>query len=155
MAPRWVIAMVFASLVPLCAQDSKPDQTPPAAEQKPGELKKERPQPAVSDKEEIPPEEDGGVANEEFSFNPLQSKHELERGEFYEKTKKNYRAAANRYIRATKYNDGNSEAWLKLGEAEEKLHDGKAARDAYTKYLALEPDAKKAAEIKKKLERLK
>jgi tetratricopeptide (TPR) repeat protein len=123
--------------------------------QKPGELKKERPQATTSDKEAVPPEEDTEIANEDFSFNPLQSKHELERGEFYEKTKKNFRAAANRYIRATKFNDGNSEAWLKLGEAEEKLHDSKAAADAYKKYLDIEPQGKKAADVKKRLDKLK
>lgn len=155
MVPRWVVAIVFASLVPLCAQDPKPEQAqPPASGQQP-ELKRGHPQPATSDEEAAPPEEDTEVAKEDFSFNPLQSKHEVERGEFYEKTKKNYRAAANRYIRATKYNDGNSEAWLKLGAAEEKLHDTKAAHDAYAKYLELEPDSKRASEIKKKLEKLK
>ena len=49
------------------------------------------------------------------------------------------------------WNDGNAEAWLKLGKADEKLKDPKAAKDAYTKYLAVAPDAKDAAEIRKKL----
>lgn len=145
----WVIIAVFACLAPLRAQDAKPP------EQKPAELQKRRPQPATSDKEAVPPEEDTEVANEEFSFNPLQSKHEIERGDFYAKTRKDYRAAAARYVRATKYNDGNSEAWLKLGEAEEKLHDPKAAKDAYDKYLSIEPDGKKAGEVKKRLNKLK
>jgi hypothetical protein len=33
--------------------------------------------------------------------------------------------------RATKYNDGDAETWLKLGETEERLKDKPAARDAY------------------------
>jgi len=165
-----MVAVVFASLMPLCAQDakqapapqpasaqdSKQEQSaPPASGQKQEELKKVRPKPATSNQVAEPAEEDTEVATDDYSFNPLESKNEVQRGDFYEKTRKNYRAAANDYIRATKYNDGNSEAWLKLAEVEEKLHDMKAARDAFTKYLTLEPDSKRAPEIKKKLEKLK
>ena len=60
-----------------------------------------------------------------------------------------------RFREATKWNDGNSDAWLRLGEAEEKNKDSKAARDAYEKYLKLAPDAKNASEVRKKLEKLK
>ena len=42
--------------------------------------------------------------------------------------KGNYRAAAGRYLDATKWDDSNSEAWLLLGEADEKLKDKNAAR---------------------------
>ena len=35
------------------------------------------------------------------------------------------------------------------------MKDVKAAREAYTKYLQLAPDAKNAAEVRKKLEKLK
>ena len=54
-------------------------------------------------------------------------------------------------MRATKWDPGSAEAFLKLGEADEKLKDRDGAREAYTKYLALAPDAKNAAEIKKKI----
>ena len=43
---------------------------------------------------------------------------------------------------------------LRLAEADEKLHDIPGARDAYTKYLALDPPAKDAEIVKKKLEKL-
>ena len=56
---------------------------------------------------------------------------------------------------ATKWNSGESEAWLRLGEAQEKLKDHKAAREAYSKYLELAADAKNAEEIRKKVEKLK
>lgn len=75
-------------------------------------------------------------------------------GEYYFK-KGDYRAAAGRFREATKWNDGNAEAWLRLGDAEEKLKEVKEARAAYTKYLELAPDAKNAAEIRKKIEKLK
>ncbi len=38
---------------------------------------------------------------------------------------------------------------------EEKLKDKQAAKDAYTKYLELSPDAKDAAAIRKKLQGMK
>ena len=44
---------------------------------------------------------------------------------------------------------------VRLGEAQEKLKDSKSAKEAYSKYIALAPEAKNAAEIRKKLARLK
>ena len=46
-------------------------------------------------------------------------------------------------------------AWLKLAKADEKLKDTAAARAVYTKYLAVAPEAKDAADIRKKLEKMK
>ncbi len=57
-------------------------------------------------------------------------------GEFYFK-KGDYKAAAGRFMEATKWNDGNADAWLRLGTAEEKMNDVKAAREAWQKYLQL------------------
>jgi predicted TPR repeat methyltransferase len=42
-------------------------------------------------------------------------------------------------------------AWLRLGEAEEKRKNAKDAKEAYAKYLELQPEAKDAAEIHKKI----
>ena len=103
---------------------------------------------------QLPPEEDKSDIPKQYSFNPLQSRKEIAVGEFYFK-KGDYKAAAGRFEEATKWNDGNAEAWLRLGEAQEKGKDSKAARDAYEKYLQLAPTAKNAAEVKKKLEKLK
>ncbi len=64
-------------------------------------------------------------------------------------------AASGRYKSATLYNEGNAEAWLKLGEVSEKLKDRKAAQAAYSKYLEVASDAKNAGEIRKKLDKLK
>jgi len=109
---------------------------------------------SAAEKAELPPEEDKTDTPTEFSFNPVESKSQVMKGDFYFK-KGNYVAAASRYDEATKWNDGNAEAWLRLGEAQEKKSDGKAARSAYEKYLALQPDAKNAAEIRKRLAKLK
>lgn len=103
---------------------------------------------------EMPPEEDTTNAPKVYSFNPVQSQHEVVAGDFYFK-KGNFTAAVSRYREATKWNDGNAEAWMRLGEAEEKKSNAKAAREAYQKYLELAPDARNAADIRKRLSKLK
>ncbi len=108
----------------------------------------------MSDKEEVPPEEDTSVAKDVFSFNPVQSQKEIQIGEFYYH-KGSYRAAAGRFRDATKWNNGNKEAWLKLGQAEEKLKDFTAAKAAYSKFLEIAGDGKDAREIRKKLAKMK
>jgi tetratricopeptide (TPR) repeat protein len=103
---------------------------------------------------QLPPEEDSSAVPKQYTFNPVQSKKEVTVGEFYMK-KGDARAAANRFREATKWNDGNADAWLRLAEAEEKNKDPKSAREAYEKYLQVAPDARNAAEVKKKLDKLK
>ena len=148
---RWLLALLALGAASLAAQNSG---SPPPPDSPPAQLKTERPQPAASDKEEVPPEEDSSLATTKYSFNPLQSKKDVLAGKFYAR-KGNYRAAAGRYLEATKWDDSNSEAWLLLGEADQRLKDKNAARDAYKKYLELSADAKNAADIRKKLEKLK
>jgi len=110
--------------------------------------------PPPPEENQLPPEEDKAKLTEEYSFNPVKSNKDVSVGEFYFK-KNDYKAAAGRFREATKWNDGNAEAWLRLGDAEDKMHDAKAAREAWEKYLMLAPDAKNAAEVRKRLERLK
>jgi tetratricopeptide (TPR) repeat protein len=145
---RWVLVLLAAGVCPLQAQ-STPGQQPPNTTT----LKKERPAQAAG-AEEDPPEEDSSLSVDSYSFNPLQSKKSVDIGNEYAK-KHNFRAAAGRYREATKWNDGNSEAWLRLGEAEEKLKNAQGARAAYSKYLELASDARNAPEIRKKLDKLK
>ncbi len=148
---RWLFALLVAGAVSLPAQDPK-SQNPPA--QNPKELKRERPQPVRNNATEAPPEEDESLAPTKFTFNPLQSEKDVRVGNWYFK-QRNYRAARERYREATQWNEGNSDAWLHLGEAAERTKDLDIAKQAYGKYLALEPDAKNAPEIKKKLAKLK
>lgn len=111
-------------------------------------------QPAQSQpKEAEPPEEDESAKPKEYAFNPLQAQKEIEVGSEYFK-KGAYKAAVARFTEATRWNPTLPEAYLKLGEAEEKLGDPKAAKEAYSKYLQLAPDAKNAAQIKKKLAKM-
>jgi len=135
---RWVLALLLAGAAPLFADD----------------LKKERPQAPTSTKEEVPKEEDTTLGEKEYAFNPLQAEKEIRVGDFYFKKGK-YRAAAERFREATKWNAGSAEAWLRLGDAATKQKDPQTAKEAYSKYLELAADAKNAPEIRKKLEKLK
>jgi tetratricopeptide (TPR) repeat protein len=117
------------------------------------DLKKERKDTTIT-KEEVPKEEDENLSTKEYSFNPLQAEKEVRVGEYYFK-KGSYRAAAQRFREATKWNQGYGEAWLRLGETAEKQKDTKTAKEAYAKYLEVAPDAKDAAEVRKKLEKIK
>ena len=146
--PRYLALMLsLASLLGAAPQEQQ--KQPP-----PRELQKQRPQPPVGSKELDPPEEDKSVAPTEYSFNPLQAEKDLKVGNYYWKQRK-FRAAEARYREATRWNENYGEAWLRLGEVEEKLKDPRAAREAYTKYLQVAADAKNAAEIRKRLEKLK
>jgi tetratricopeptide (TPR) repeat protein len=121
-----------------------------AAQQPPAPKK---PAPPPAQKEEEPPEEDESLKPKEYTLNPLEAERNVTTGNFYFK-KGNYRAAARRFEEATKWDPSAAEAFLKLGESDEKLHDRKGARDAYTKYLEVSPEAKNAAEIRKRLAKL-
>jgi len=159
---RWIAAVLLAG--PACLLPQTPAQTTPPPSQPPNQtqpqLQKKRPQTPLSDKEEIPPEEDTSIGEKQYSFNPLQAQKELQTGNYYFK-KGSYRAAEGRFKEATLWNSGFDEAWLRLGEAEEKLRDKKAAKEAYEKYVELAGDQKdekeqrKVAEVRKKLEHLK
>jgi len=150
---RWILALLIACVAPLHAdaQQLPPPQPPPPPNQ-PGLQR--RPKPPTSPKEEIPPEEDKALSNEDFSFNPLEAEKWVGVGNYYFKKGK-YRSAEGRFRGATKWNDGCAEAWLRLGEVEEKLKDPQAAKEAYTKYLEVASDAKNAAQVRKRLAKLK
>jgi tetratricopeptide (TPR) repeat protein len=167
---RWRVAAGLCVLCAGCltAQDTsnpyglpppfKPKTDAPAESAKPDTARSEtaKPNAAATDipAGEMPPEEDKSDAPKTFSFNPVQSKREVAAGDFYFK-KGNYTAAVSRYDEATKWNDGNAVAWLRLGEAQEKRSNAKAAREAYQKFLELAPDDKSAPDVKKRLGKLK
>lgn len=102
--------------------------------------------------EQEPPEEDESIAPKTYSFNPLEAEKDLKIGLYYFK-KGNYKASTSRFKEATLWNPSLAEAFLRLGESEEKLKDEKAAEEAYKKYLTLSPDGKEAEAVKKKLAR--
>ena len=120
----------------LCAQQDKAQKT------------KSADQPKVQ--EQVPPEEDESLKPKEYPFNPLEAENDVKVGNFYFKQGK-YKAAVNRFRDATRYNPSSADAFLRLGDAEEKMGDKQAASDAYQKYLELAPDAKNAEAVKKKI----
>lgn len=97
-----------------------------------------------------PPEEDVSSAPKEYTLNPLQAEKEAKIGNYYFK-KGSYKAAARRFEEAARWNPGYAEAYLRLGDAQLKLKNAKAARDAYSKYVELAPESKAALAVKKKL----
>jgi tetratricopeptide (TPR) repeat protein len=107
------------------------------------------PEPAYQE----PPEEDNKVAvDRTYAFNPLQAKKEIATGDFYMK-RGNYGGAAMRYREATLWDDGSDEAFFKWGEASEKAKNYLDARDAFGKFLAINTDKKKAADVEKRLQK--
>lgn len=100
-------------------------------------------------KQQEPAEEDATLTAKPYAFNPLQAEKEIKVGNFYAK-KGSWKAAAYRFREATKWNPGLAEAYYRLGEAEEKLNDPKAAQQAWAKFLELAPNDKRGEEIRKK-----
>jgi tetratricopeptide (TPR) repeat protein len=121
----------FFLAIPLVAQQPKPPAPPAVQEQE-------------------PPEEDPDLKPKEYSFNPLEASRNIVAGNFYFK-KGNYRAASRRYLEASKWDPTSAEALLKLGEADEKMRDFPAARQAYEKYLTVASEAKDLDTVKKKI----
>ena len=118
----------------MCAQQLPPPVKPPVA-------------PPV---EVEPPEEDEALKPKEYSFNPLEAQKDLRTGDYYFR-KGNFKAAAKRFEEASLYDPSLADAYLRLGDAREKLHDKKGAKVAYQKFLELKPDSKLAPAIKKKV----
>lgn len=127
---RAVLLSLFLVL-PLASQETKPPAPPAVQEQE-------------------PPEEDPDLKPKEYSFNPLEASRNIVAGNFYYK-KGNYRAASRRYLEASKWDPTSAEAMLRLGEADEKLREFPAAREAYEKYVTMAADAKEIESVKKKL----
>jgi len=138
------VAFAFLGATLLVAQDD------PQLKKRSDQPKQQQSQ--QQNQEQEPPEEDESVAPKTYSFNPLEAEKDLKVGLYYFK-KGNYKASASRFREATLWNPTFAEAFLRLGESEEKLKDKKAADEAYAKYLELAPDAKDAESVKKKLAR--
>lgn len=103
--------------------------------------------------EQEPPEEDESLKPKVYTLNPLEAQKNVTAGDFYYKKGK-YQPALWRYTEATKWDPGSAEAFLRLGEVDEKLHNRQGARAAYTSYLQIAPTAKNAEEIRKKVAKL-
>jgi tetratricopeptide (TPR) repeat protein len=109
------------------------------------------PPPPVQEQE--PPEEDEALKPRDYILNPLQATREITVGNYYFK-KGDFRAASGRYLEATRWDPGSAEAFLKLAEARERMHNVTGARDAYKKFLDVNKDAKLTIDVTKRLEKL-
>jgi tetratricopeptide (TPR) repeat protein len=127
-----VARAIFAAALFACVLSAQKPATPPVT------------QPAE------PPEEDESLAPKVYALNPVQSKKEIMVGDEYFK-KSNYSAAARRYLEASRWDPGSADAFLKLGEAREKLRQFGPAREAYLKYIDLTDDPKEKDSIQKKM----
>ena len=143
------IFLALALAGALAAQDKQLQQRPPVDSAKSDSAKSDSPK-TDSQADQEPPEEDSSVAPKTYSFNPLEAEKDIKIGAYYFKRGK-YRAASGRFREATLWNPNSAEAFLRLGESEEKLNNRKTADEAYNKYLTLNPDGKEADTIKKKL----
>lgn len=99
------------------------------------------------------PEEDESVKPRVYPFNPLEAERNVKIGNFYmhQGNARGYRAAAGRYEDATKYNPSSAEAFLRLGEAEQKLNHTDKAKAAFQRAIKLSPDSKFGRDARKKL----
>ena len=97
-----------------------------------------------------PPEEDATLKDKEYSLNPLQAEKEYKIGLFYAK-KKSWRAAANRFEEAAKWNPGYADAHYKRAEMLEHLGKKDELREALAQFLEMAPDDKRAPEVQKRL----
>ena len=112
-------------------------------------VKAQAPAPAAQQFPE-PPEEDESLAPKVYALNPVQAKKEMTAGDYYFK-KSNYSAAAKRFLEATRWDPGSAEAFFKLGESREKLHDYPSARGAFSKFLDLAEDGKEKDAVRKRM----
>jgi len=100
-----------------------------------------------------PRQEQGTEPPVEYALNPHQAKREMDIGSYYLK-KGSYAAAAARFREAVKWQPKLAEAYLKLGQAQEKGGELQKALEAYQKYLEIEPKGKKASDVRKAVARL-
>ena len=112
----------------------------------------------LRERKETPPEAETSLVDEDedllpqtqYAFNPIQAKKDLKIGNFYAR-KGNHRAAAGRYLEATKWNPNYAEAYWRLGRSREKLKQPSDALEAYRRFLQLAPDDKRAKAVRRKI----
>lgn len=98
-------------------------------------------------------EDEEFIAPTEYAFNPIQAQYEIKVGDHYAK-KGNHRAAAGRYIEATRWNPLFSLAYWKLGRSREKLKQPAQALDAYKTFLGFENKGARVRQVRKRIEEL-
>ena len=111
---------------------------------------KERSEPLLEEDLGLVDEDEDQLIEKQYVFNPILARKEFRVGNFYAK-KGSHRAAAGRYLEATRWDPNFSEAYWKLGRSREKLKQADAALEAYRKYLDLDPTGKYAKTVRKRM----
>ena len=140
----WIAPGIALLCTPLAVADEEPAPPPGFAERPEQEEYAEL----------VDEDEEYATRQQVYAFNPVQARKELKVGLYYSK-KGSHRAAAGRYLEATRWDTNLAEAYWRLGMAREKLAQADEAIDAYTQFLNIEPTGKKAREVSKRLARLR
>ena len=111
---------------------------------------KERSEPLLEEDLGLVDEDEDQLIEKQYVFNPILARKEFKVGNFYAK-KGSHRAAAGRYLEATRWDPNFSEAYWKLGRSREKLKQADAALEAYRKYLDLDPTGRYAKTARKRM----
>jgi len=96
---------------------------------------------------------DEPAVEKEKPYDPLMAEKTLKIGDFYMK-RKNFAAAAERYIEALQYQPDLVDAFDALGKAYEKMGDWAKATAVYKDFISKNPDSPKTPEFRTKLARL-
>lgn len=114
---------------------------------------KTRPKPNPQQPAVMVDEDEDLLPQTSYAFNPIQAKKELKIGAFYQK-KGNERAAAARYLEATRWNPSFADAFWRLAEMRDELSQPAEALDAYKRYVQLEPEDGKADKARERIAEL-
>lgn len=111
------------------------------------------PAPADAEIEGLVDEDEDVLPQTNYVFNPLQAKKDIKVGDFYTK-KGSHRAAAARYLEATRWNPQSGDAFWKLAKARERLKQPSQALEAYKNYLLVDSKGKRASQARKRVTEL-
>lgn len=92
-------------------------------------------------------------ANKPKDFNPLEAERNFRVGDFYFK-RKNYGAAAQRYLEAIEYQPNLVKAYEALAKAYERKGETEKARRVYVDFIQRNPESPKASEFQSRLAKL-
>ncbi len=98
-------------------------------------------------------DEEYAPPKQEYAFNPVQARKEFKVGLYYAKKGK-HRAAAGRFLEATRWDNSYGEAFWRLGNSRESLGEAEEALTAYSRYLEIDANSKKARQVRSRIERL-
>ncbi len=132
---RAVLVLTLLMLLALCAQAQELKRRADTTPQQPDVM--------VDEDEDLLPQTT-------YAFNPIQAKKEHKIGTFYQK-KGNERAAAARYLEATRWHPSFGDAYWRLAEMREALEQPAEALDAYRRFVRVEPEDSKVSKARKRI----